>query len=262
MTTSQPATFLSEVISGVPIPPEKLGYFRGRFSNRLHELLLDLFVELERAGKITRASLARRIGKAPEQITRWLGAPGNLTLDTVSDLFLGMGYEPAVAADNLSEQVEPGLPEVNWSDLPEEASEEVVSEAYAIAGGFYFDNSFLTNDPSATNYWVTDQSIGYNNYNLAGACLSNYYTSNTAACSIWLSTGISGLQPSSGTHSANTDTYQSIFRASAAAAAKTYQMTEERLFENLQAKASLNAALQAKTHLNAAIQNAMKGVLQ
>jgi len=118
MTTSQPTSFLSEIVSGAPIPPEKLGYFRGRFSNKLHELILELFDELERAGKITRASLARRIGKAPEQITRWLGAPGNLTVETVSDLFLGMGYEPAVSAEALTAQEEETV--LTWADLPQD----------------------------------------------------------------------------------------------------------------------------------------------
>lgn len=117
MTTSQPNAFLSEIVSGETIPPDKLGYFRGRLSNKFHELVLDLFDELERAGKITRASLARRIGKAPEQVTRWLGAPGNWTLDTASDLFLGMGYEPALAATNLADQ---GAAEsaICFEDLP------------------------------------------------------------------------------------------------------------------------------------------------
>lgn len=118
MTTSQPTSFLSEIVSGATIPSEKLGYFRGRFGNKIHELVLDLFVELERAGKITRASLARRIGKAPEQVTRWLGAPGNWTLDTVSDLFLGMGYEPMLSVVDLAVQVE--APLVSFDDLPSE----------------------------------------------------------------------------------------------------------------------------------------------
>ena len=42
--------------------------------------------------------MARRIHKRPEQITRLLGAPGNWTLDTVSDLLLGMGFEPELSA--------------------------------------------------------------------------------------------------------------------------------------------------------------------
>jgi hypothetical protein len=93
MTTSQPTSFLSEILEGKPIPPSKLGYFRARLSNRLHELVLDTFVKREADGEITRAELARRIDRKPEQVSRWLGAPGNWTIDTASDLMLGMGCE-------------------------------------------------------------------------------------------------------------------------------------------------------------------------
>ncbi|MGD0332853.1 MAG: hypothetical protein ABSA90_06295 [Xanthobacteraceae bacterium] len=147
MTTSQPNIFLSEVVSGELIPPEKLGYFRGRLSNRFHEIVLDLFDELERAGKITRAALARRIGKAPEQVTRWLGAPGNWTLDTVSDLFLGMGYEPALAATDLAQQALTEIVDVSFDELPYETNPSIVpapglvsvDPAQSQAGGYYLD---------------------------------------------------------------------------------------------------------------------------
>jgi hypothetical protein len=93
MTTSLPTPFLSEIVDGSPIPPSKLGYFRARLSNRIHELVLEAFIKGESTGKISRAELARRIGRKPEQVTRWLGAPGNWTIETVSDLLLGMGCE-------------------------------------------------------------------------------------------------------------------------------------------------------------------------
>ena len=51
---------------------------------RLYEAVIKEFLE----SGVTKAELARRIGRKPEQITRWLGAPGNWTLDTVSDLLL------------------------------------------------------------------------------------------------------------------------------------------------------------------------------
>jgi hypothetical protein len=139
---------LSEIVSGAPIPPEKLGYFRGRLSNRFHELVLDLFDELERAGKITRAALARRIGKAPEQVTRWLGAPGNWTLDTVSDLFLGMGYEPALSATDLAQQALTEIVDVSFDELPYETNPSVApapmltsvnpTHQLQAGGGYYF----------------------------------------------------------------------------------------------------------------------------
>lgn len=99
----QPTSFLSEVINGEPIPLGQRAYFRERFKSNLYELIINLFIEKEEAGEITRAELARRIDKRPEQITRLLGASGNLRLSTVSDLLLGLGYEPDVSAVRLAD---------------------------------------------------------------------------------------------------------------------------------------------------------------
>jgi hypothetical protein len=92
MNTSQTSqtSFLSEISKGEPIPVGKLAYFRERFRDRLYELVVKEFLKKERSGQLTRADLARRIGRKPEQITRWLGAPGNWTLETVSDLLLAI----------------------------------------------------------------------------------------------------------------------------------------------------------------------------
>lgn len=81
-----------------------LAYFRGRLSNRIHELVLSEFLNQERAGKVTRAELARRVRRKPEQLSRWLGTPGNWTLDTLSDLLLGMGLEPSIHARSVAGQ--------------------------------------------------------------------------------------------------------------------------------------------------------------
>jgi len=92
------------------IPVAMRAYFRGRFGNKIHELVLAEFAAQEHEGKTSRAELARKIRRKPEQITRWLGSPGNWTLDTLSDLLLGMGLEPVVSARSLvSEHVS------NWS---------------------------------------------------------------------------------------------------------------------------------------------------
>jgi hypothetical protein len=104
MSTSQ-MQFLTEILEGEVIPLGKLAYFRERLRNRLHQLVIREFVRQEDINRLTRAELARRIGRAPEQITRWLGAPGNWTLDTVSDLMLGMGTEPAFDIEHLADRV-------------------------------------------------------------------------------------------------------------------------------------------------------------
>lgn len=84
------------------IDEDDLAYFRARLRERWHELLVSEFLEERGRSGITRAALAERIGRQPEQVTRWLKAPGNWTLDTISDLFLALGAEPQVGAVYIS----------------------------------------------------------------------------------------------------------------------------------------------------------------
>ena len=95
MTTSQTRSFLTEVIEGTPIPVVTLEYFRARLQSRLHQIVLDEWLRQEDRG-LSQAELARRVGRKPEVVNRLLGSPGNWTLNTVSDLLLGMGAEPEV----------------------------------------------------------------------------------------------------------------------------------------------------------------------
>jgi hypothetical protein len=110
MTISQTMS-LKSVISGedVQLAPAQLAYFNARAEAQAHSILLRLFVDLSRDGKVTKASLARRLGKSPEQITRWLGAPGNFTLKSFSSLLACMGYEPTFGARPLN-----SLPRANF----------------------------------------------------------------------------------------------------------------------------------------------------
>jgi hypothetical protein len=85
MNTSQ-ITTLSAPIGDDPIPVGSLGYFRARNRHRLYSLIID---EFEQSG-ISQATLARRLRKSPEVICRWLGAPGNWRLDTISDLLFAI----------------------------------------------------------------------------------------------------------------------------------------------------------------------------
>jgi hypothetical protein len=90
MPTSRKTPFLSEIAQGERIPANKLAFFQERLRNRLFDYVLKKFLEQD---GLTKAELARRIGQSPERITRLLGAPGNWTLDTVSDLLLGIAAE-------------------------------------------------------------------------------------------------------------------------------------------------------------------------
>ena len=94
---------LQEIADGSPIPESTRAFFRERMRVRLHQFLLRSFVGYAQATGSNRADLAERIDKRPEQVTRWLGQPRNLTLDTVSDLLLAMGLEPTFDGHLLAE---------------------------------------------------------------------------------------------------------------------------------------------------------------
>ncbi len=72
------------------IPERDLQYYRQRLKNKVHSDIAGLFNdEAERRG-LTKKDIADRLSKDPAQVTRWLTTPTNLTLDTLSDLFLAM----------------------------------------------------------------------------------------------------------------------------------------------------------------------------
>jgi len=113
MTISQEDFFneLAAGHSGPTISEAKREYFQTRLRNRLFTFILAKFVSEQKRG-LTKAKLGRRIGKSPEVINRWLGAPSNLTLDTVSDLLLG------ISAEELTPQTEALLYQAPRNFLP------------------------------------------------------------------------------------------------------------------------------------------------
>jgi hypothetical protein len=99
---------------GPQIPPAKLAYFQERLRERVFDFLLGKFLEAQSDG-LTQAKLSRRIGKKAEVVNRWLGAPSNLTLDSVSDLLIGIAAEEL----NLHASTLLGRSQVNHSHLDE-----------------------------------------------------------------------------------------------------------------------------------------------
>lgn len=73
------------------IPPEVLSYFRAWIKDQLHDLVVHEFLKQKsERPDLTQAEIARRLGRRPEQINRWLATPGNWTLETVSDLLFAI----------------------------------------------------------------------------------------------------------------------------------------------------------------------------
>jgi hypothetical protein len=122
MTTSQ-TQFFSELEaghSGPPIPEAKRVYFQARLRNRLFNFILDRFVEEQKNG-LTKAKLGRRIGKSDAVVNRLLGAPSNLTLDTASDLLLGISAEELTPqAESLLNQSPQNYWHADWIKQPED----------------------------------------------------------------------------------------------------------------------------------------------
>lgn len=89
MTSFLKRRSLSKPTRGAKIHPFDLGLVRTRNKNKAHSLLLEMFEE----SNLSKADLAKMLDKKPEQITRWLAGPGNLKLDTLSDLIFAMKGE-------------------------------------------------------------------------------------------------------------------------------------------------------------------------
>ncbi len=90
MTTSQQTSILYEIEKKLPIPAGKRAYFAARLRNRLYNFIMTKFKENEHDNGLTKAELARRIGRDPAVVTRLLASPGNWRSDTASDLLLGI----------------------------------------------------------------------------------------------------------------------------------------------------------------------------
>lgn len=75
------------------ISEKEFAYAKRRYENQLYRAIVNAFAQEAKAGRISRASLAKRIGKKPEQITRWLSAPSNMTASTTSRILFGMDAE-------------------------------------------------------------------------------------------------------------------------------------------------------------------------
>ena len=109
---SQRTHFWSEIEDlNAPIPEGKLEYLRERLRNDLYHFVIAKFLEQEEARGLNKADLARRLACDPARLNRLLGAPGNWTLKTVSDLLVGISGEalvplstkvPGAAVQNMS----------------------------------------------------------------------------------------------------------------------------------------------------------------
>jgi len=86
----------SEITNGENPSAGTLAYFETRTMHDWYDFVISKFLEEERAGRLTRAQLARRIKKSPAVMSRLLAAPSNWTLATLSNLLIGIAAEESV----------------------------------------------------------------------------------------------------------------------------------------------------------------------
>ena len=103
MTTFRTTPVKSELAGDEPLSDYALGYLNERVRNSFYDYVLRRFHEAEEKENLTKAKLARRLGLEPARVTRLLGSPGNWTLDTVSELLVG------ICREELRPQSEPYL---------------------------------------------------------------------------------------------------------------------------------------------------------
>jgi hypothetical protein len=90
MPTSH-ATFLSKPVEGQKVLPETYAYMTARAKRRAYNLVIR---EFKKSG-ISKAELARRLGKGADRVSKMLAGPGNWTIATVSELLFAIcGAEP------------------------------------------------------------------------------------------------------------------------------------------------------------------------
>lgn len=93
----------------VKLAAGKKAYYRQRQKNRIFEQIITAFVDAAESRNITKRDIADLLDKEPSQITRWFAGPGNLTLDTISDLLLALDEELEVRRSPLSNRPTPNF---------------------------------------------------------------------------------------------------------------------------------------------------------
>ena len=95
MTFSQRTTILSELSSEERLSAGTFAYLEERGRNSFYSYVMSKFREAEDDG-LTKAKLARRMGKKPDNLSRILGSPGNWTIGMITALLAGICNEELI----------------------------------------------------------------------------------------------------------------------------------------------------------------------
>jgi hypothetical protein len=93
---SQKNIIALEILSDAPLSEGTLAYLDERAKNAFYDYVMTKFKEAEQLSNLTKAKLARRLNKKPDHISHVLGAPGNWTIGTITELLAGICQEEIV----------------------------------------------------------------------------------------------------------------------------------------------------------------------
>ncbi|MGD0671161.1 MAG: helix-turn-helix transcriptional regulator [Candidatus Binatus sp.] len=86
-------SILHEIAHGKPISLRTRLLYRRRLQNRVQRLLRKAFRDEQKRTGLTQKEFAERIDKDKSKVNQWLSIASNLTLETISDLLLGLGVD-------------------------------------------------------------------------------------------------------------------------------------------------------------------------
>lgn len=128
-----------------PIAEHEKAYFRERLRNRLYDLVVREYRRRRENEGLSQVEIAHRLSRSPVQISRWLGAPGNWTLDTVSDLLLAIAHaELQTGVRNIEEPLRRNSSFPDWLGGADEevgvtparlVARDVITPARQLSGG-------------------------------------------------------------------------------------------------------------------------------
>ena len=93
MTTFRKTPVKLEIAGDEPLSDYARGYLNQRVRNSFYDYIMRRFQEAAEQEGLTKTKLAERLGVTPSRVTRLLGSPSNWTLDTVSELLVGICRE-------------------------------------------------------------------------------------------------------------------------------------------------------------------------
>lgn len=96
MSTSLVQQISTAIHENERIPEECIAYFEQRTLDEFYDFVMSEFRASKESTGLTKATLAKRIGRGPEQVNRLLAYPGNWTIHTVVRLLLGIAGKEAI----------------------------------------------------------------------------------------------------------------------------------------------------------------------